>query len=83
MIASSKWEILGFGDEEGGGNQWVVTHFAKTLFTPEGVDFYSRHGPLKEETVESIKAALANLGGNMATLAKDIFVVASDGAKSS
>ncbi|OAP54726.1 hypothetical protein AYL99_11174 [Fonsecaea erecta] len=38
-IASSRWEILGYGEEEGG---WVVTYFQKTLFTPAGIDIYAR-----------------------------------------
>ncbi len=33
-IASSQWEVLGYGEEEGG---WCVTFFQKTLFTPAGV----------------------------------------------
>jgi len=78
MIASSKWEILGYGDEQGTGNAYVVTFFAKTLFTPAGVDVYSRKGKLEAETVESIKAALAGLGGQVAELAKKIFEVAMD-----
>lgn len=81
MIASSKWEILGHGGEEGTDNQWVVTFFAKTPFTPAGVDLYSRNAQLKPETIESIKAALAGLGGDVATLAKDIFAIASGGAE--
>lgn len=79
MIASSKWEILGFGDEPGTGNSWVVTYFAKTLFTPAGVDFYSRKGSLTPEMVESIKAAIAGLGGDVAKLAAGVFEVKMDG----
>lgn len=78
MIASSKWEILGYGDEDGTGNAYVVTFFAKTLFTPAGLDVYSRKGALKAETVEAIKAGLAGLGGQVAGLAKEIFEVAMD-----
>ncbi|KAL6710502.1 hypothetical protein ACN47E_008550 [Coniothyrium glycines] len=78
MIASSKWEILGYGDEEGSGNSWVVTYFAKTLFTPAGVDFYSRKGSLTPQTIQSIKAALAGLGGDVAKLAADVFEVELD-----
>lgn len=78
MIASSKWEILGYGDEEGTGNSWVVTYFAKTLFTPAGVDFYSRKGNLTPQTVESIKAGLAGLGGDVAKLAGELFEVTMD-----
>ena len=42
MIASSHWECLGFGHTDD-GNQWIVTYFAKTLFTPAGIDVYSRN----------------------------------------
>lgn len=81
MIASSKWEILGYGDEdlEVGENQWVATYFAKTMFTPAGVDFYSRKGQLKPDTVERLKAALVGLGGEVAALATQVFAVALDG----
>lgn len=78
IIASSKWEILSYGDEDGTDNAYVVTYFAKTLFTPAGVDFYSRKGKLKVETVESIKAGLAGLGGDVTKLAGEVFEVAMD-----
>ncbi|KAJ4356839.1 uncharacterized protein N0V89_004876 [Didymosphaeria variabile] len=78
MIASSKWEILAHGDEEGTGNAYVVTFFAKTLFTPAGVDVYSRKGILKPETVEAIKAGLAGLGGQVANMTKELFEIAMD-----
>jgi hypothetical protein len=78
VIATSKWEILGYG-EEGTGNRYVVTYFAKTLFTPAGVDFYSRTGNLMPETIEEIKAGLAGLGGEVAKLAGDVFEVQMDG----
>ena len=39
IIARSRWEVLGYGMEEGG---WAVTYFAKTLFTPAGIDVYSK-----------------------------------------
>jgi hypothetical protein len=66
-IASSHWEILGFGEEEGHGeekgNQWCVTWFEKTLFTPRGMDVYSRRKEgCREETVQAIREALAGLG---------------------
>ncbi|KNG46300.1 hypothetical protein TW65_86037 [Stemphylium lycopersici] len=79
VIATSKWEILGYGDEEGAGNSWVVTYFAKTLFTPAGVDFYSRNGSLAPRTIEDIKAGLAGLGGDVAKLAEQVFEVKMDG----
>lgn len=86
MIASSKWEILGYGEEEGGAggpgavtNQWVVTYFAKTLFTPAGIDFYSRKGRLRKSTVEGIKKSIRGLGGEVEKLGEGIFEVAMDG----
>lgn len=80
VVASSKWEVLGYGDEdlEVGENQWVVTYFAKTMFTPAGVDFYSRKGQLKPDTVERLKAALAGLGGEIGALATQVFAVGMD-----
>ncbi|KAG9201224.1 hypothetical protein G6514_005953 [Epicoccum nigrum] len=82
VIATSKWEVLGYGDEEGGaGNSWVVTYFAKTLFTPAGVDFYSRRGQLRPETVEAIKEAIKGLGGDVAKLGGQVFEVAYDGGR--
>lgn len=62
-IASSHWEILGHGvvgDDQ--ANRWMVTYFSKTLFTPAGVDIYSRSGSrLPSETLEGIKGALARI----------------------
>lgn len=57
-IASSHWEILGWGDLAD-GHQWVVIYFAKTLFTPFGMDVLSRQKEgLPEAVVEGIKNAL-------------------------
>jgi hypothetical protein len=56
MIASSHWEVLGWGDEDEG---WVVTFFAKTLFTPAGIDIYARKkGGLSENLLERIRAQM-------------------------
>jgi hypothetical protein len=80
MIASSQWEILGYGEEENElgseRNQWMVTHFAKTLFTPEGIDIYSRQGPLGEGTVNGIRTVLKSFGGSLSVLAEELFIVA-------
>ncbi|KAF2622868.1 hypothetical protein BU25DRAFT_301791, partial [Macroventuria anomochaeta] len=81
MIASSKWEILGYGSESGTQNDWVVTYFAKTLFTPAGVDFYSRRGQLRPETVAGIEDAIRGLGGDVAKLVGEVFEVAFDGER--
>jgi len=69
FFVTSRWEVLGWGerplsDAEGGGvERWVVTWFAPTLFTKEGVDIYSdRAGGGSEETVREILAALNGHG---------------------
>ncbi|KAB5582426.1 hypothetical protein GE09DRAFT_266949 [Coniochaeta sp. 2T2.1] len=47
FFVSSHWEILGWGErpvaggKDGEVERWVVTWFAPTLFTKEGVDVYS------------------------------------------
>lgn len=76
MIASSHWECLGFGDADD-GNQWVVTYFAKTLFTPAGIDIYSRRKDgLPPTTVDEILHALKGLGVQEITeLADSIFQI--------
>lgn len=63
MIASSRWEVLGYGPgAEGEGEKWAVTYFAKTLFTPAGVDIYSRTPQgLSEELLGQIKEALKGI----------------------
>ena len=79
MIASSHWECLGFGNIDD-GNQWVVTYFAKTLFTPAGVDIYSRNKQgLPQATIDAILHALRDLGvSQITTLANDVFQIPQD-----
>lgn len=72
-IASSHWEVLGYGErpraragdeDEGGVERWVVTWFAPTLFTQEGLDIYSdRREGLSQETLDAIVKALKELDG--------------------
>jgi len=77
VIAGSHWEVLGWGHEDG-GNAWCVTYFAKTLFTPAGIDFYSRgREGLREETVEAIKEGLAGIE-EVKELAGSVFEVKVD-----
>ena len=66
VIASSHWEVLGWGERllaNGQGvERWAVTWFAPTLFTKEGVDLYSdRKEGLQKETADDIIAALKRL----------------------
>ncbi|KAF2725366.1 hypothetical protein K431DRAFT_281314 [Polychaeton citri CBS 116435] len=70
----------------GGGtnkNKWVVTLFAKTLFTPQGVDIYSLSPQgVKAETLQGIKKALAGCeDGSVKKLAGELFEVAVDGER--
>ncbi|KAL9100332.1 MAG: hypothetical protein Q9163_004281 [Psora crenata] len=79
MIASSHWEVLGWGELEGGA-QWVVTYFAETLFTPAGVDIYSRaKRGCGDEVVKRIKDALRGIEDErMGKLTAELFEVARD-----
>jgi hypothetical protein len=80
-IASSHWEVLGWGEEAGTGNKWVVTCFAKTLFTPAGVDFYSAgRGGLQVDTVDAVKKGLAEMDDvDIRKMASDLFELTIDG----
>lgn len=77
MIASSQWEILGWGEDVASGSSWAVTYFGKTLFTPAGLDFYSRSKDgLSEGIVTSIKAELTKLEDpSLKTLTDSLFEV--------
>ncbi|KAL9086298.1 MAG: hypothetical protein Q9165_007213 [Trypethelium subeluteriae] len=87
-IATSHWEMLGWGVEPGsegdatdtaknGESQWAVTYFAKTLFTPAGIDIYSRTDKgLSEQTLSSIKNALQGIKDpNVEKLVGELFEV--------
>jgi len=79
MIASSHWQILGYGDGFD-GEQWVATYFEKTLFTPAGVDIYSRRkGGLSEALLGEIRGALKGCGDEVVKkLEADLFEVRRD-----
>ncbi|KGO78284.1 hypothetical protein PITC_058970 [Penicillium italicum] len=76
MIASSHWECLGFGRTDD-GNQWIVTYFDQTLFTPAGVDIYSRNkGGLPQAIIDQILDALKGLGiEDITHLANGVFQI--------
>ena len=73
-IASSHWQVLGFGEEDGG---WAVTYFQKTLFTPAGIDIYARQkAGLSETLLEKIKQELRAVQDNdIKKLADTIFTI--------
>lgn len=82
MIASSYWQFLGYGGggEEDEGEGWAVTYFQKTLFTPAGIDIYSRRKEgLGAEMLQGIKVALGeNESEEIRELAKVLFEVKRD-----
>lgn len=79
MIASSHWEVLGYGDLEN-EHQWAVTYFAKTLFTPAGIDVYSRKKEgLPMPVLTALKEALAGIEHEpVQKLAEEMFEVKRD-----
>ncbi len=82
-IAGSHWEVLGWGEEDGTANKWVVTMFAKTLFTPAGIDVYSqsREG-LRPETLDAVKKALADIDdADVKKMSAEIFEIQTDDAR--
>lgn len=82
-IASSHWEVLAWGEEESAGNKWVVTMFAKTMFTPAGIDVYSKKKEgVQAETLDGIKKALSEIGDeSVKKLAGEVFEVKRDDAR--
>lgn len=77
-IASSHWEVLGYGEIE--GERWAVTYFAKTLFTPAGIDVYSRsENGLSEDLVAGIRNALSAVEDpDVKKLANEVFEIKRD-----
>ena len=80
-VATSHWELLAWGGE--GEEAWAVTYFAKTLFTPAGVDVYSRTKEgLSESMIEEIKKGLDEVPDEeFKKLAHELFEVKRDDAR--
>lgn len=93
-IASSHWEVIGWGGSSsssessaegevagaGEGPAWAVTYFEKTLFTPAGIDVYSRTKEgLPSKLFEEIKNALGEVPDErVKALKEQIFEVKRD-----
>lgn len=79
MIASSHWQFLGYGEGPDGVG-WAVTYFQKTLFTPAGIDVYSRRRDgLTSEMLERIKLVLSeNESEEIRKHVKELFEVKRD-----
>ncbi|KAL2024087.1 hypothetical protein VTK56DRAFT_9867 [Thermocarpiscus australiensis] len=75
LVGSSHWEVLGWGQREVPGSEggeverWVVTWFAPTVFTGEGLDVYSdRREGGSRELVEGVLAELRRVVGGKGRL---------------
>ena len=69
-IASSQWEVIAYG------NDWVMTYFAKTLFTPAGLDLYVRTpATLSNDALDEITRQAAGAEGQVGQLAAKFFTV--------
>lgn len=89
-IASSHWEVLGWGDghadqQKGqrdgtGAARWMVTYFIKTAFTPAAIDIYARSAAgVGEDLLRSIKSGLTELGdGDISGLVEALYEVRRD-----
>ncbi|MCJ1358651.1 MAG: hypothetical protein MMC33_008651 [Icmadophila ericetorum] len=88
-IASSHWAVLAWADGKEGdgvgvrGEEWAVTYFMKTLFTPAGIDIYSRmRDGLSVGTMEKIRFALKEVPDEtVRRLAGELFEVKRDDGK--
>lgn len=59
-ITSSHWEVLGWGEK--GDERWVVTWFAPSMFTPEGLDIYcSKKEGMSEGLFKEIEKGLEGM----------------------
>ncbi|EJF65138.1 hypothetical protein DICSQDRAFT_152415 [Dichomitus squalens LYAD-421 SS1] len=82
VIASSRWQLLGCSADPSPENAaaWAVTYFEKTLFTPAGLDIYSRTAAgLPADVVAEIVEKAKGLGGDVAKLAEGFFEVERSG----
>ncbi|EKG12456.1 hypothetical protein MPH_10413 [Macrophomina phaseolina MS6] len=81
-VASAHWELLGWGGEDE-DDQWMVTYFVKTVFTPEGINVYSRRpGGTSEELLEEIQRALVMTEHpGLERLAAELYEIKSDGRR--
>lgn len=77
-LVSSHWEVIGYGQSP--GEEWAVTYFASTLFTPTGIDIISKSkGGISAETLSGIKASFAKFNDeNIRKLALELFEVQID-----
>ncbi|KIR77199.1 hypothetical protein I306_05790 [Cryptococcus gattii EJB2] len=67
FFVHSHWEVLGYGKDVEQGQEWAVTYFSKTLFTPAGIDIYIRTIPFSSKPQNFIahEALLQRVPGNV------------------
>ncbi|GAA5825918.1 hypothetical protein JCM11251_000052 [Rhodosporidiobolus azoricus] len=84
-ISTSQWQILGYHLSPSPPStdttalaaapaepEWVVTYFSSTLFTPAGLDIYTRRpDALSDEQVEELVKKLEGLGANVEKLVQN------------
>jgi hypothetical protein len=78
IAGGSRWEVLGWGERD--GERWVVTWFAASRFSPQGMDVYcdGKEG-ISEGLYGEIERALKGLGvKEVGDLAGTIFPVLID-----
>lgn len=76
MITTSRWQLLGHNSGENGEELWALTFFEETLFTPAGLDIYSRMPQgLSALLLEEILVKVKGLQGGMAVIADGFFEV--------
>ncbi|GAA99663.1 uncharacterized protein L969DRAFT_47938 [Mixia osmundae IAM 14324] len=86
MPITSDWQILGLHLAKEhplppDRDEWIVSYFQATLFSPAGLDIYARTGspPVDSERMDKIIKALQSVEDTtVAKLAKDIFPISHD-----
>lgn len=57
-FTKSKWKILHFDNEQ----QWMIIHFERTLFSPEGYDVVSKSKIIEGDLEKEVMKKLTELG---------------------
>lgn len=81
MVASAHWQLLGYrllppssvaaaASAPPGDPEWCCTYFSSTLFTPAGLDIYSRTKHMDPAFIQRIIDEIEKLGGEVTDLCK-------------
>jgi len=82
-ISTSHWQILGYSLSDDPGRKqedWIVTYFGSTMFTPAGLDIYVREPKVWDEVKirKLVQACQQNEDPTVQGVARDFFVVPRD-----